>query len=270
MSLRLDPTQEFSEDVLKLVSPFERKRYQELHEQYLSSSERRKERPQQIQAPMEININPAPVPAPAPAPAPAAEAAPPVAPPRAPEAQIIELATPGVQRRSNALSLRHKPLQLASYSGDRTMIVAGYKDMSLCNMITRQAIERAYAAIPLLDASHAQVIQARLTAAGLTNRNASHISQKDITFKKAASIALQAERWVYQAQAAAAKSMVSENKRCLHALAGKRRRTTEEKEATYAKKVAKGVKGYTGVRGNRKERAIKKAQKKLDKLQAEE
>jgi len=170
----------------------------------------------------------------------------------------MTITSPGV-RKSTALALRGKPVALAAFSGDKQMILSGYKSYSLCNMITRDAVERAYAAVALLDDEHANIIKARLMKAGISNGNASHVSQKEITFKKAVSIALQAERWVYEAQAAAAKSMVKESKHCLHKMAGKRRRTVDEKEATYAAK-------YGIPRGTRKERAIRKKQKQLSKL----
>lgn len=145
--------------------------------------------------------------------------------------------------------------------GDKKIILQGYKANSLCNTLIHDAMQRIYAALQLLDPVHAGIIQARVAKAGLKNSNASHADVKGITFKKAVSIALQAERWVYQAQAAAAKSMVKESKQCLHNLAGKRKRSTEEKEAAYSAR-------YGVPRGTRKERAIRKKQKQIERLTA--
>lgn len=145
-------------------------------------------------------------------------------------------------------------------AGDKKQLVAGYKENSLCNTLVQDCLNRAYLATQLLDPAHARIVLARLAKAGVKNANANHADTKEISYKKAVSIALQAERWVYEAQAAAAKSMVKESKRCLHALAGKRRRTTAEKEAAYEKR-------GKGPRGTRTERAIKKYQTKISKLQ---
>lgn len=272
LSIRLDPQREYSREELKTYTPHQRNRYLDERAAILKSDKARKTSIPAPAAQMQVEpINPEVVVIAAPpAPAPAAAAAAPAAQPDANDRAMVEIATPGVSRRRDILALRGQKPMLASYSGDRSVIVAGYKNLSLCNMITRDCIDRAYAAIPLLDENHATIIQAKLMKAGISNANASHVSQREISFKKAASIALQAERWVFQAQAAAAKSMVKENKRCQHNIAGKRRRTTEEKEATYAKKVAKGVKGYEGTRGTRKERAIRKKQKQLAKLNEEQ
>ena len=123
--------------------------------------------------------------------------------------------------------------------GDKKNLVAGYKENSLCNTLVGDAVDRAFLAMRLLDRKHADIIETRLKKAGIKNANASHAGSKEITFKKAVSIALQAERWVYEAQAAAAKSMVKESGRCLHNLAGRRKRTVEEKEQAYEKRYGK-------------------------------
>ncbi len=143
--------------------------------------------------------------------------------------------------------------------GDKKLVIQGYKEGSLCNTLVLDALQRAYAAIELLDPVHASIIRARLAKAGISNANASHVGVRDITFKKAVSIAIQAEKWVYQAQAAAAKSMAKNAKHCLHNLAGKRRRTREEKEDTYMKK-------YGVARGTRTERAQRKLTKRAENL----
>lgn len=148
-------------------------------------------------------------------------------------------------------------------AGDKKELVAGYKANSLCNTLVQDCLNRAYLAVQLLDHAHARIVLARLAKAGVKNGNASHADTKEISYKKAVSIALQAERWVYEAQAAAAKSMVKESKRCLHALAGKRRRSTAEKEAAYEKR-------GKGPRGTRTERAIRKYQTKIQKLQEDQ
>jgi hypothetical protein len=135
--------------------------------------------------------------------------------------------------------------------GNKAVVVAGYKERSLCHTLVNDALQRAYAAMELLDPTHANIIRARLTKAGVKNSNANHADMKAITFKKAVSIALQAEKWVYQAQAAAAKHMVKDSKHCLHNLAGRRKRTKEEKEETYLKK-------YGVARGSKAERSARK------------
>lgn len=160
------------------------------------------------------------------------------------------------QARKQAYSVPRGSLQLI---GDKKALVAGYKDHSLCNTLVGDALQRAFLAMQLLDEKHADIIRARLAKAGVKNSNASHASSKEITFKKAVSIALQAERWVYQAQAAAAKSMAKESKHCLHNLAGHRKRTREEKEATYQKRFGKP-------RLDRSARAIRKKEEKLAEL----
>lgn len=269
LSIRLDPQREYTREELQTYTPHQRNRYLEERAAILKSDKARKTSIPAPTAQMQVEpINPEVVVVTAPQPPPRAPAPAAAADPN--DQAMVEITTPAVSRRRDILALRGQKPMLASYSGDRSVIVAGYKNLSLCNMITRDCIDRAYAAIPLLDENHATIIQAKLMKAGISNANASHVSQREISFKKAASIALQAERWVFQAQAAAAKSMVKENKRCQHNIAGKRRRTTEEKEATYAKKVAKGVKGYEGTRGTRKERAIRKKQKQLAKLTEEQ
>lgn len=144
-------------------------------------------------------------------------------------------------------------------AGDKQDIIKGYKAMSLCNTLIYDALQRAELAVNMLDKKHARVILARLQKAGITNANAAHSDLKEITFKKVVSIALQAERWVYEAQAAAAKHMVKESKACLHNLAGKRKLTKEEKEERWA---AAGK----GDRGSRTDRAIAKAELHLEKL----
>lgn len=152
--------------------------------------------------------------------------------------------------------------------GDTQTVVANYENLSLCNQVTEDALKRAHAAMQILDKEHASAIAALLDKASNKSRNASHPGKRPITFKKAASIALKAERWVYQAQAAAAKQMVTKSKKCLHDMAGRRRRTTEEKERTYAKRAASGQSGYVGVRPKGSSaQAFKRAQKRLAYLQ---
>lgn len=145
--------------------------------------------------------------------------------------------------------------------GDSKLVLAGYKQTSLCNTLVADALQRAYMAIDLLDKDHAKIIRARLAKAGITNSNASHVGEKDITFKKAVSIASQAEQWVYQAQARAAKSMAKHSKRCAHNIAGRPRLTTAEKEKRYFDR-------YGVARGTRTDRAIRKHQKKAAEMSA--
>lgn len=152
-----------------------------------------------------------------------------------------------------------QPGERVRLAGDKKDLIVGYKSNSLCRNLVQDCIERAYLAASMLDEKHANIIRARLTMAGVKNSNANHADTKAITFNKAVSIAQQAEAWVYAAQAAAAKSMVKESKRCLHALAGRRRKTTQEKEALYEKR-------YGRPRGTRAERATRKYQKRIENL----
>lgn len=161
-----------------------------------------------------------------------------------------------LRNRKQGYTVPRGALQLV---GDKKALVSGYKENSLCNALVADALHRAFLAMQLLDEKHADIIKARLAKAGVKNANAAHASSKDITFKKAVSIALQAERWVYQAQAAAAKSMAKESKHCLHNLAGHRKRTREEKEATYQQR-------YGKPRLDRSARAIRKKEEKLAQL----
>lgn len=136
-------------------------------------------------------------------------------------------------------------------SGDRRQVLRNFEHNSFCNIVSNDALRRIQQAIPMLDAKHASIIQAKLAKAGLTTANASHVDRRQISFKKAASIALLAERWVYQAQAAAAKSMAKKTKRCQHEIAGRRKRTREEKEAAYLAR-------YGVPRGTKAERTARK------------
>jgi len=190
-----------------------------------------------------------PPPAAAPVPAPAAVAAAVKA-----EVKMEEAKQLVVRKRPNALyqTDRDRP----AFAGDKQALVQGYKDASLCNTLVRDALQRAYMAIEILDDTHANIIRSRLAKAGIKNANSSKGGFTEITFKKATSIALQAEQWVYEAQAAAAKSMVKESNRCRHALVGKRRRTVAEKEAAYKER-------YGVPRGTKAERAIRKLQEKI-------
>jgi len=173
---------------------------------------------------------------------------------------IILYNTPaGPARPARPLVARHELSR--PKMGDSKLVLAGYKENSLCNTLVADALQRAYMAIELLDKDHAKIIRARLAKAGITNSNASHVGEKAITFKKAVSIASQAEQWVYQAQAAAAKSMAKHSKRCAHNIAGRPRLTTAEKEARYMKRF--GV-----ARGTRTDRAMRKHQKKAAELAA--
>lgn len=191
------------------------------------------------------------------------------APPSAQEAVLKEMLMEDVK---NAAMIPYGPARPARplitrqelgrpKMGDTKLVLQGYKEASLCNTLVADALQRAYMAIELLDNDHAKIIRARLAKAGITNASASHVGEKDITFKKAVSIASQAEQWVYQAQAAAAKSMAKHSKRCAHNLAGRPRLTTAEKEARYMKRF--GV-----PRGTRTDRAVRKHQKKAAELAA--
>lgn len=176
------------------------------------------------------------------------------------ENAVIQYNAPiGPARPSRALIARQELSR--PKMGDTKLVLQGYKETSLCNTLVADALQRAYMAIELLDKDHAKIIRARLAKAGITNANASHVGEKDITFKKAVSIAAQAEQWVYQAQAAAAKSMAKHSKRCAHNIAGRPRLTTAEKEARYMKRF--GV-----ARGTRTDRAIRKHQKKAAEMAA--
>jgi len=187
------------------------------------------------------------------APAPAAPAA--VAAAVKAEEKMEQAQALTVKKRPNALYLTGR--ERASFAGDKIALVQGYKDASLCNTLVRDALQRAYMAIEILDDSHANIIRARLAKAGVKNANSAKGGFTEISFKKATSIALQAEQWVYQAQAAAAKSMVKEANKCRHALVGKRKRTTAEKDALWRKR-------HNGeARPDRSDRAIIKAEKRV-------
>lgn len=152
-----------------------------------------------------------------------------------------------------------RDLDKVRLAGDKKDLIVGYKQNSLCNMLTDDAFERIKLAMTMLDQEHADIIEARLRRAGIKNANASRADLRAIPFKKMVSIALQAETWVYQAQAAAAKHMVKESKRCLHYMAGKRKRTTEEKAELYRRR-------YGMERGTKGERAARKYQKRINSL----
>lgn len=152
--------------------------------------------------------------------------------------------------------------------GDKQVVVANYKDLSLCHQVTLDALNRAEMAMQILDVKHANAIKALINRAMAKNKNAKGAGTKPISFKKATSIALRAERWVYQAQAAAAKHMVKESKKCLHDMAGRPKRSTADKITTYAKRVANGQSGYVGPRGRgRTEQALKRLSRKNSRLQ---
>lgn len=125
--------------------------------------------------------------------------------------------------------------------GDTQAVVANYKDLSFCVQATEDAIQRAEMAMKILDKPHADAIAALLMKASTKKSGAKHPGGRDISFKKATSIALKAERWVYQAQAAAAKQMVTQSKRCLHEMAGRRKKSTATKNRIWALRHGGGV-----------------------------
>lgn len=172
-----------------------------------------------------------------------------------------------LQRRAHELYLQQQERDYRTggkrvkLAGDKKQLIVGYKQNSLCSTLVNDAVERALMATEILDSKHADIIRARLQKAQMKNGNASHAGSAQISFKKAASIALQAERWVYQAQAAAAKSAAKQSKHCLHNLAGRRKRTKEEKEETYRNR-------YGMERGERVQRAVRKHQKAIAQIQS--
>lgn len=263
----LDPTQAYRFDFLKKYPREEVKAWEKGYEKY--QSEQRKAaaaavavQNQEMQTPIVERDPSGPG---------AAVLAPPIAPAlemeeagfigrQANPTGILYNAPAGPARPARALVVRRE-LAAPRPAGDKKLVLAGYKETSLCNTLVADALQRAYMAIELLDKDHAKIIRARLAKAGVTNANASHVGEKEITFKKAVSIALQAERWVYQAQAAAAKSMAKHSARCAHNLSGRPRLTTAEKEERYMKR-------YGVARGTRTERAMRKHQKAAAELAA--
>lgn len=263
----LDPTQAYRYDILKRYPIEERRAWERGYERY--QTEQRKAaaaalatQNQEMQSPMLERDPSGPG---------AAALAPPIAPAvemeeagfvgrQANATGILYNAPAGPARPSRTLVVRRE-LAAPRPAGDKQLVLAGYKENSLCNTLVADALQRAYMAIELLDKDHAKIIRARLAKAGVTNGNASHVGEKEITFKKAVSIALQAEKWVYQAQAAAAKSMAKHSARCAHNLSGRARLTTEEKERRYMKR-------YGVARGTRTERAMRKHQKAAAELAA--
>lgn len=171
----------------------------------------------------------------------------------------LQLATPAASTVAMYAGDEERRIMIG---GDRNKILENYRQSDLCRQLVKDSLRRIDQALEILDKDHADIIRARLQKAKLASANSSHAGTKEISFKKAASIAIQAERWVYQAQAAAAKSMISESKKCLHNLAGRAKRTTAEKEAAYAAR-------YGRPRGTRKERAARKLRNRLQKLESQ-
>lgn len=164
------------------------------------------------------------------------------------EANPIVPAPAKKEKKEEKKIIRRHEVGAPALQGDRKSLIAGYKENSLCNTLLGDAIERCYQAMEILDEQHADIIMARLKKAALKSGSAKRAGFRDIPFKKAVSIALQAEAYVYQAQAAAAKSMAKGVKRCRHNIAGRRKLTKEEKDARY-------LKTYGIARGTKSERA---------------
>ena len=150
-------------------------------------------------------------------------------------AMTVPVLTSSEARSQGLVKKRERELAPPKF-GDKEVVLTDYKKHSLCATLTNDALERIRIAVHLLDEDHANQILGRLNKAGVTRANASHVSHKDISYRSAISIALQAERWVYQAQAAAAKAMVKETKKCLHNMAGHRKPSRAQKESTYMTK----------------------------------
>lgn len=144
-------------------------------------------------------------------------------------------------------------------AGDKKALAKGYAAVSLCNVLAKEAIQRALAAAEILDKDHSDQIMAKLRLAGLTNANAASRRMKDIPLKKAISIATKAETWVYQQQAAAAKHAAKEAKRCLSKLSGRGKLSAAEKATRYQARF--GV-----ARGTRTDRAVRKLQRRIAKM----
>lgn len=248
----LDPTQAYRYETLKAYPIEERKAWEKGYERY--QAEQRKAAAQAVQTQAEMQ-SPAVEREPS-GPGEGADLvmAPPVPPPR----QIIPARQ--VAEASSAVAVRQS--RPSTHLGDKKIVLQGYKENSLCSTLVSDALQRAYMAMELLDKEHAKIVRARLAKAGITNSNASHVGEKDITFRKAVSIASQAEQWVYQAQAAAAKSMAKHSKSCAHNLSGRPKLTVAKKEARYRKR-------YGVDRGTRTERAVRKHQKKIAEMTAE-
>jgi len=245
---QLDPSVEYPQAVLNKYPVVERNRYYSAHDTELRRKNNEVERVTMEVEPTERVFGPTPLPEMRPTQVQLYSR--PIGP--ALPASIIAARE---AKRTELLTGRER----VHLAGDKQSLIVGYKNNSLCNTLVQDALERAYMAIQLLDKKHADIVTARLAKAGVKNSNASHHGSRDISFKKAVSIAIQAERWVYQAQAAAAKSMAKQSKECLHNMAGKRKRTTEEKAAAYEKR-------YGKPRGDRTQRAVAKLQKRIANL----
>ena len=199
-------------------------------------------------------------------------AARPAPPPIPPKPMVGNLQTAVVMQpvQSPESSMSEKRIRLAppaarAQLGDKSSLVAGYREISLCHAIHKTALERAEIAAQMLDEDHRNQINAMIMKAGMKRGNASHADLREMSTKRAMAIASQAEMWVYQAQAAAAKHAAKQAKLCKHQLSGRRKLTREEKERRYTR--GKNAERYKGQpRGSRAERALRKYQKKMEKI----
>lgn len=156
----------------------------------------------------------------------------------APAASRAVFRSPVYQRNPDALPV-------ARLSGDKATLIAGYQDVSICNTLANNAIGRAKVAASMLDEKHREIILSELRSAEMKNKNAAHKGIRSVPLKRAVAIALKAEQWVYQAQAAAAKHANKEAQACRRKLSGRHKMTKEEKDERYLKRfgVPRGTKG---------------------------
>jgi len=162
-----------------------------------------------------------------PTPAPAARIVVVPSAPAAPASTVARVFRP--PKRTEVVSA---PAELA---GDRKALIQGYSDVSICNTLVNNAIGRAKVAASMLDEKHRQIILTEIRSAEMKNANAAHKGIRKVPLKRAVAIALKAEQWVYQAQAAAAKHANKEAQMCRRKLSGKHKLTKDEKDARYLK-----------------------------------
>lgn len=120
--------------------------------------------------------------------------------------------------------------------GDAAMIANNYHQASTCATITRDAVARVQTAIPMLDQRHAALLKEKFEKAQISRRKK---IKREIPVTTAIALALQADQWVYQAQAKAAKAANNEVKKCRSSLAHRHKLSKAEKDERYLKRYGK-------------------------------
>lgn len=116
--------------------------------------------------------------------------------------------------------------------GDRKTIYQGYEATSTCAMIQQGVLARVAQAEGVLDRTHATKLEE--AAANLSRSRTGKF--RTIPIKKAIALAVKADEWVYQAQAAAAKKAKFSARKCRRELLGRAKLSKTEKEARYLKR----------------------------------